>query len=189
MDLEFTAEEEDLSANVRDVLAGIAPMGVVRAIYEGTGDDAEVWARMVQLDWPALTIPEAHGGLGLGFVEQAIVAEQLGRSVAPGPYLATVTQFAPAVRELGDEAAHARFLPLVATGELTGSLAVAENGRWSPDAVRATATPVDGGWRLDGRKGAVLHGASVDEVVVIARGADGLGAWVVPVADARRPCP
>ena len=170
MDLEFTEEEADLRANVADVLAGIAPMSVVRAIYEGTGDDSAVWEQMVQLDWPALTIPDAHGGIGLGFLEQAIVAEEMGRSVAPGPYLATVTQFVPAVRELGSDELQAEVLPRVAHGELTGTLALAEEGRWSPEAVKATASPVDGGWRLDGRKDAVLHGAAVDEVVVVASG-------------------
>ena len=62
------------------------------------------WDSMVALDWPALAIPEEYGGVGLGFVEMAVVVEELGRAVAPGPLLATVTQFAPMVREAG----HAR---------------------------------------------------------------------------------
>jgi alkylation response protein AidB-like acyl-CoA dehydrogenase len=179
MDLEFSDEEAEFRDSVRSVLEGICPTAVVRAVHEGTGDATEVWRRMVELDWPALTIPQAHGGVGFGFLELAIVAEQLGRATVPGPFLATATQFAPAVRELGGAAEQARFLPRVAAGELTGTLAVAEGGRWHPDAVRAEARRTGGGWHLTGRKEAVLDGATADEVVVVARGEEGLGAFVV----------
>ncbi|HEY6530987.1 MAG TPA: acyl-CoA dehydrogenase family protein [Acidimicrobiales bacterium] len=179
MDLEFSEDEAELRQMVTDVLDGISPPSVVRAIYEGTGDDSDVWAQMVELDWPALTIDEAHGGVGFGYLELAIVAEQIGAHTTPGPFLATASQFAPAVRELGDEAARAAWLPRIAAGEITGSLAIAEGGRWSPDAVTATATREGDGWRLEGRKEAVVHGAAVDEVVVVVRGAEGLGAFVV----------
>ena len=79
MDLEFSEDEAELRDNVRSVLDGICPRSVVRAVYERTGDAAAVWTKMVELDWPALGIAEAHGGLGMGFLELAIVAEELGR--------------------------------------------------------------------------------------------------------------
>jgi alkylation response protein AidB-like acyl-CoA dehydrogenase len=183
VDLEFSEDEAELRESVKDVLDGISPLSLVRSIYEGTGDDKELWTRMVELDWPALTIDESDGGVGFGYIELAIVSEQLGAHVSPGPFLATASQFAPAVRELGDADARARWLPKVAAGDITGSLALAEGGSWTADAVRATATPVDGGWRLEGRKDAVLHGAVVDEVVVIVRSEAGLGAVVVPRTD------
>lgn len=185
MDLEFSDEEAALAENVRDVLAGIVPTAVVRAVFEGKGDDAEVWRRMVELDWPGLAIPEAHGGIGLGFLELAIVADQLGRTAAPGPFLPTTTQLAPVVQELGGEAMQADVLGRIAAGALTGTLAIAEAGSWRPGAVQLRATPDDtGGWRLDGRKEAVLQGATVDELAVIGRADDGtLGAFLVPRAE------
>lgn len=183
MDLELSDDEADLRDNVRSVLAGICPPSLVRSVFEGKDRPPELWARIVELGWPALAIAEDHGGLGLGFVEQVLVAEELGRAVAPCPLLATTTQFAPAVRELGDAAAAARFLSPVAEGTSTGTLAWAEDGRWSIDAVRTTARPQGGGWVLDGAKHAVLDGATADEVVVIARGDGGLGAFVVPGPD------
>jgi alkylation response protein AidB-like acyl-CoA dehydrogenase len=121
--------------------------------------------------------------VGYGYLELAIVAEQMGAHATPGPFLATASQFAPAVRELGDDAARDRWLPRVAAGEITGSLALAEGGQWRLDAVAATATPDGDGWRLEGRKDAVLNGATVDEVVVVVGGPDGLGAFVVARAD------
>jgi alkylation response protein AidB-like acyl-CoA dehydrogenase len=189
MDLELSEDEAALRDNVRAVLASACPPATVRAAFEGKGDATALWARMVELHWPALAIAEEYGGLGLGLVEVAIVAEELGRSVAPGPYLATVTQFAPAVREVGaGRPLAAELLGRVAAGEVTGTVALAERGRWEPAAVAATATEVEGGWALRGTKDAVLDGAEVEEVLVIARtattsGGDGLGAFVVPGAD------
>jgi alkylation response protein AidB-like acyl-CoA dehydrogenase len=186
MDLELSEEESELRDNVRAVLAGICPPASVRAIYEGKGDAASVWAKMVELGWPALAIPEELGGLGMGFVEVALVAEELGRAVAPGPFLSTVTQFAPAVRELGGDAAlGCDLLRGVAAGEVTGTVALAEDGGWAAEAAGATAGETAGGWVLSGVKRAVLDGAEADEVLVVARaagtsGPDGLGAFVVP---------
>ncbi|HEY8544755.1 MAG TPA: acyl-CoA dehydrogenase family protein, partial [Acidimicrobiales bacterium] len=206
MDLELSDDEAALRENVRSVLSGICPPSTVRAVHEGTGDGSGVWARMVDLSWPALAIPEAHGGLGMGFVEVAIVVEELGRSVAPGPFLATVTQFAPAVREVGDLGGTnggtnggagdadgpgpapfaADLLRRLAAGELTGAVAQAEGADWGPAAGSVTATPGSGGsWVLHGTKGPVLDGATADEVLVVAAGANGasgLGAFVVPGA-------
>jgi alkylation response protein AidB-like acyl-CoA dehydrogenase len=122
VDLEFSEDEAALRDSARDVVDGISPPSVVRALYEGTGGADEVWRQMVALDWPGLAIAEEHGGVGMGFLELAIVAEQLGRATVPGPFLATATQFAPALRELGDGAAR---LARVAAGDLTGTLAVA----------------------------------------------------------------
>jgi alkylation response protein AidB-like acyl-CoA dehydrogenase len=190
MDLELSEDESDLRDNVRAVLASICPPAAVRAVYEGKGDRASIWSRMVELSWPALAIPEQHGGLGLGFVEVALVAEELGRAVVPSPFLATVTQFAPAVRELGGGSPLAgEVLGRVAAGGVTGTVALAEDGRWEPTAVHATATATAtgsaDGWVLGGAKDAVLDGAEADEVVVVGRapgssGREGLGAFLVP---------
>ena len=179
MDLELSEEESELRDNVRAVLASICPPPVVRAVYEGKGDAAPIWAKMVELYWPALAIAEEHGGLGLGFVEVTIVAEELGRAVVPGPFLATVTQFTPVVRELRSGSG---LLGRVAAGELAGTVALAEEGSWELPAVAATAEETADGWVLRGTKSAVLDGADADEVLVVARGAEGLGVFVVPHA-------
>jgi alkylation response protein AidB-like acyl-CoA dehydrogenase len=187
MDLELSDDESALRDNVRSVLTGICPPSAARAVHEGKGDGRGIWERMVELSWPALAIAEEHGGLGMGFVEVAIVAEELGRALAPGPFPATVTQFAPAVRELAAGAPDlaADVLARVAAGSVTGAVALAEGASWSPSGVTATATPSSGGgsgaWVLGGTKGPVPDGATADEVLVVARSADGgLGAFLVP---------
>ena len=188
MQLDFTPEQDELRDGVRTMLTNECPMALVREVFEkGTRADA-LWAHMVELGWPALTVPETAGGLGFGAVELAVVVEELGRVMAPGPYLATVTEFAAVVREVGNDAQRQRFLGAVAAGEITGALAIAEgSGSFDPAQVTATATTEGDDVVLTGTKHFVLDGATADEVVVVARapgtaGDDGLGAYVVPGA-------
>jgi alkylation response protein AidB-like acyl-CoA dehydrogenase len=184
VDLEFTRDQEDLRDSVRSFLAKECPIDLVRAVVE-TGESPEkLWDSMVALDWPALAIAEENGGIGLSFVETAIVAEELGRVIAPGPLLATVTQFAPVVREVGTPEQRQSFLSQVATGTLTGALALADHPRrWGLGDVTMRAEPADGGWTLRGTKRGVLAGPRLDELAVVAGVDAGLGAFVVPVSD------
>jgi len=185
VELEFTGEQEELRASVRSFLEKECPIGVVRAVVE-TGEAPEkLWGAMIALDWPALAVPEEYGGIGLTILETAVVVEELGRAVAPGPLLATVTQFAPMVRQVGSPAQQQHFLSAIATGEVAGTVALADHPRaWSLDDVTMTAEPVDGGWILAGRKLAVLAAEGTTHLVVIARAGAGMGAFVVPIADA-----
>src|SRR6478736_8777515 len=163
MQLEFTDEQDELRDGVRQMLQRECPMSLVRNVVEkGAEADAaagDLWRQMVELVWPALTVPEEYGGLGLGMVELAVVVEELGRVMAPVPFLPTVSQFAPAVRELGDDDQRARFLGAVAAGTVTGSLALTEaGGSYDPARVRATATPTGADFVLEGEKQAVVDG-------------------------------
>jgi alkylation response protein AidB-like acyl-CoA dehydrogenase len=186
MDLEFTDDQQALRASVRSVLERHCPISLVRDVVEKGAPVGPLWEQMVALDWQALTVPADAGGLGLGYVELAVVLEELGRVVAPGPLTATVTQLVPAVREAGSAEQHRRFLGPVAEGRLTGTLALAEaGGRWAAGDVATVARARDGAWSLSGVKRWVVDGATADEMVVAARlegttGDDGIGLFVVP---------
>ncbi len=185
MDFELSDDQVALPENARAVLAAACPPSVVRSVFEHRGDGREVWQQLTQLGWPALGIGAAHGGLDRDFVDVALVVEELGRVVAPSPYVATATQFVPLLREAGSPAHHDRFLPRVAVGTLTGTVALAEDGVWQTGAVRATARRAGQAWVVNGHKSHVLDGATADEIVVVARhdgssGDDGLGVFVVP---------
>src|SRR5215213_9524782 len=132
MDFEFTEDQLDLREAARSVLGAACPPSLVRGVHEGTGDGAALWRTLVEHDWPALGLPEDVGGLGLGYLEAAILVEELGRLAAPSPYLATVTQLVPALREAGATS----LLGDVASGAVTGSPALAEDGRWELGVVR-----------------------------------------------------
>src|ERR1700680_2999719 len=139
MELEFTADQDELRDSMRAVLAKESPVGLARRVVdEGIRPDA-LWATLTGLGWPALTVPESDGGIGLGMIEAGILAEEVGRVIAPGPLLATVTQFVPAVRETATAEQRAHFLGTVATGDCSGALAVAERrGSFDPASVTAT---------------------------------------------------
>ncbi|TML58828.1 MAG: acyl-CoA dehydrogenase family protein, partial [Actinobacteria bacterium] len=128
MDLELTDEQLELRDTVRSFLAKECPIGLVREVVEKGTRPERLWASMVELGWPALLVPESAGGVGLGFVELAVLAEEAGRTLTPGPFLATATQFVPAVLEAGSPEQQERFLGAVARGETTGTLAVADDG-------------------------------------------------------------
>jgi alkylation response protein AidB-like acyl-CoA dehydrogenase len=184
VELEFTSDQEELRDSVRSVLSRECPIGVVREVVEKGVDTGALWEHMTQLYWPALTVPEAYGGMGLGMVELAVLTEELGRAVAPGPLFATVAMFVPAIREGGTDEQQRRFLTPVAEGTLSGTLAVAEaSGSWEPDDIGAEARRDGDGWALSGTKHFVMEGDRVAEVVVAARAGDGLGLFVVPGAE------
>lgn len=191
MHLDFTEEQDHLRESVAAVLRRECPPSLVRGIVEGTADAGPLWQTMVSLDWPALTIPEDCGGVGYGYVELAVLAEELGRAVAPGPLFPTVTQFVPAVREAGTPEQAKRFLGAVAAGELSGTLAVTETGgRWEPDAMAATARADGDAWVLRGEKQFVVEAGRVDEIVVAAHLGEhdvtgDVGLFVVPSSETR----
>jgi alkylation response protein AidB-like acyl-CoA dehydrogenase len=181
MDLELSDDQHELRDNIRSVLEGTCPPAVVRAVYEGEGTADELWAQMVELYWPALGVAEDAGGLGFGFVEVGLLAEELGRVAAPGPLLAQVSQFLPVLAEAGVSDA----LGEAAAGERVGALAYAEQGRWEPAAVTTVAAPAGDGWTVTGAKDGVLGGAYADTFAVAARTPDDeVGVFLVAAADA-----
>jgi alkylation response protein AidB-like acyl-CoA dehydrogenase len=190
VELEFSDDQEELRGSIQAVLTNESPVSLARSIVEDGARPTALWATMVELGWPALTIEEDYGGIGLGMLEAAILAEELGRVIAPGPLLPTVSQFVPALRETGTPEQRAHLLGHVAAGEMTGSLAIAErSGSFDPADVATTIT-FDGDHAvLTGEKRFVIEGDAVDELVVVARvadqsGDDGVRAVLVPVSSA-----
>ncbi|HEX4493868.1 MAG TPA: acyl-CoA dehydrogenase family protein [Acidimicrobiia bacterium] len=189
MELEFSRDQEELRDSIRAVLVKESPVALARSVVE-TGEPADaLWATMTELGWPALTTAEEHGGIGLGAIEAGILAEELGRVMAPGPLLATVTQYVPIVRETADAEQQAKFLGAVARGEVRGALALSEaSGSSDPAAVTATATPDGDGYVLHGTKRFAIEARGADELAVVVRlagteGDDGITVVVVPGAD------
>ena len=169
MDFAFTSDQLELRDNARSVLTGACPVSLVRNVFEHKDDGGaeKLWATLVDLGWPAIGEPEDAGGLGMTFVETGLVVEELARVVAPSPFLATVTQFAPMVRGTHN----ASWSRDVAEGRITGALAIAPE---------VAATQEGGRWYLSGSATNVLDGATADEVAVVADG----GVFVVARATA-----
>ena len=170
MEFEFSDDQLELQRAVRDVLDAEAPPELARAVADGRPGAEEFWATLVDLDWPSMALPEHVGGLGYGWVELAIVLEELGRHAAPGPFVATLTQFAPMIAETAGPGRAAELLSTVAAGETTGTVAVDEgSGTWDPGDVHATARRDDDDYVLAGTKRYVVDGATADEIAAVVR--------------------
>ena len=120
MDFELDDDQRELQDTVRGIVDKECSPSFVRSVIDEGTDPGGWWETMVDLYWPALAIAEEHGGLGMGWVELAILLEELGRATDPSPFVATTTQFAPAITNCGDAAQQARWLGSVAAGTIIG---------------------------------------------------------------------
>src|SRR5918995_5888595 len=120
MDFDLTQEQKEIKAVARELLAARAPWAKVREAAECRRYDEELWSELVELGWPGIAVAAEHGGQGLGAVELAVLLEELGYAVAATPVLGTVLA-AAAIAHAGDNAQRARWLPGLASGELTGA--------------------------------------------------------------------
>ncbi len=171
-----TAELAELRTAVRDFLSAKSGEVQVRQVMESErGYDEAVWAQMAeQLGLQALALPAEHGGDGYGFVELAVVLEEMGRALLPSPFLSTIVLAGSALVAAGDAGAQAAHLPGIATGKTTATLAVAEaDGAWDTASLATTAIRGDKGWTLRGEKCFVLDGATADLILVVARTDEG----------------
>ncbi len=159
MDFELEEEQVELQRVVRDVVERECPPALVRSVVDGSDDARDLWKTLVSLDWPTLTVPAEHGGMGLSLVELVITLEELGRAADPTPFLATTSQYVPVVRECATaEQAH-ELLSAVCAGA-TGTAAFAA------DTVRARRDGDD--WVLEGTARHVIDGDRADEIAAVA---------------------
>ena len=173
MMLGVSAEQEELRASVRRFLADRAPLSRVRELMEGGETDWAVWEQAgSQLGLQGLAIPEAYGGAGFSFAEQAIVLEEFGAALYGGPYLASAVLAATALLASPDEGARRELLPPIASGRTVATLAFTEDGgSWDPGAIRLSAVKDGAAWRLDGHKSFVLDGGTARLVGELGEGA------------------
>ena len=170
MSFAFTDEQvmlQDAAARLVEEVGGSA---VVRAAGSSDiGYDPAVWKQMVDMGWAAIVVPEANGGIGLGQIELSIVAEACGRALLPSPLLATTTA-TRAIVVAGDAAQQDRWLPSIAAGELTATVALTgPDGGYGADDITATLTRDGDGYRLDGAASFVLDGHVADLILVAAK--------------------
>jgi alkylation response protein AidB-like acyl-CoA dehydrogenase len=188
MHFSYTDEQDEFRRVVRRFLEDHSPPAEVRRLMETeTGYDPDVWRKLSEeLGLPGLHLPEAYGGQGFSPVELGIVLQEMGRALLCAPYFGSSVLAAGALVNAADEDEKKELLPALASGEAIGALALCEPaGRWDADGITLTATPADGGFRLDGVKTHVVDGHTADVVVVVARspgssGEDGISFFRVP---------
>jgi len=179
--LAFSKGQHALQNTLRGFLTDHLPPAVLRAALEtAAGYSPELHARLAaELGLTGLTIPREFGGLGLSQAEASVAHTELGRALYPGPLLSSLLA-AGVLATAGDRAAKQHWLPRMADGSVTGTVAAAsEAGHWSPgaDSVRAERAP--GGWRLYGHRWYVIGGHVADIVLVPALTDSGLAMFLV----------
>jgi alkylation response protein AidB-like acyl-CoA dehydrogenase len=164
MDFAFSEEQGMLRDSARSFLSSrFSPERVVELAESPEGWDRGSWKELADLGWLGLSVPEDVGGAGFGFLEEAVLFEELGRSLFPGPYLSTVALALPALVE-------SEHLTAVVGGDKTATFAWAEpEGPQRLTDLSELSTRgerVNGSWTLSGEKTLVADGAAADVAVV-----------------------
>src|SRR5579872_3143339 len=167
MNFDFSDEQKQMRDEARKFLAEKCPPKAVRAVLDGkVAYDKELWKGLADMGFLGVAIPESYGGAGAGHLELCVIAEEMGRALAPVPFSSTVYLAAETLLLAGSDAQKQKWLSLIATGEAIGTLALFEGkGNPSPQAIKLTAN----GGALNGVKRPVPDGAIADFAIVAAR--------------------
>ncbi len=154
MDFGLSEEQEMLQQSAREFLTQECPPTFVRAMYaEPDGFSRELHRKMAEQGWTGLLVPEAHGGLGLGMLDMAVLLEEMGRAAVPGPFLFSSVLVTLALMQGGTNEQKANWLPRLASGEAIGTLAFLEkDDRLDAEGVQLQAQKHRDGYTLSGTK-------------------------------------
>ena len=192
MDLGLSEEQELLKASARDFLQKECPKQLVKQLDESEeGYSPELWQKMAGLGWMGLPFPQEYGGEGGSFLDLAILLEEMGHNIVPGPYFSTIVLGGLAILATGSLTQKSEFLPRVCSGMLILTLALTEPSvRYDAAAVKTTAATRNGDYVINGTKLFVPDANVADYLLCVARTKedgnpeDGITVFIV---DARSP--
>ena len=177
MNFDFSAEQKQLRDQARRFLADKCPPSAVRAVLEGAQSyDRDLWLGLGEMGFLGAAIPEEYGGVGLGHLELCVIAEELGRALAPVPTVSSIYLAAEFLMLAGAEAQKQAWLPKLASGAAIGTFAFGEGtGRVTERSIKATVA----NGKLSGVKAPVADGDIADVAVVAARDGGAISLFVV----------
>ncbi|MEX2393062.1 MAG: acyl-CoA dehydrogenase family protein [Actinomycetota bacterium] len=175
MDFGLNEDQETLAKYARDFLDNECPTTFVRKMLEHeTAHDASFYQHIAQLGWMGIAIPEQFGGGGMTYVDLAVLLEEMGRALVPGPFFATVCLAAPVIVEAGNDAQKQDLLPQIASGERNATVAYTEaSGNVEASGIEMSARADGNNFVLGGTKRFVLDAHVADTLIVAARTSDG----------------
>ncbi|WP_448582621.1 acyl-CoA dehydrogenase family protein [Thermaurantiacus sp.] len=172
MALALTDDERMIRDSAEGFFAEHAPVSELRRLRDSkdpTGFDRELWAKMAELGFAGVAIPQAHGGAGLGMVAAGLIQEAIGRNLSLSPFFSTGILAATLVSRGGSDEQKAALLPKMAAAQMIVALAADEKPRHTPAHIATRAEPSGNGFRLSGVKPFVLDGQVADRLIVAAR--------------------
>jgi alkylation response protein AidB-like acyl-CoA dehydrogenase len=175
MDYELTEEQKILQKSAADFLKKECPKELVRRLEETEEKHSPVlWRKMADLGWLGLHLPEEYGGTDWSFLHMAVLLEEMGYNICPGPFISTTLLGCVPILEAGTEAQKQEILPKVAGGDWMLTMALTEqDGGCEPAALKAKAAREDGEWVIDGVKLFVPDALVADMILCVARTAEG----------------
>ena len=167
MNFDFSDDQKQMRDQARRYLSEQCPPEAVREVLDGKAAyDRALWKGFADMGFLGVAIPEEYGGAGAGHLELCVIAEEVGRALAPVPFSSTVYLAAEALLLAGSEAQKKKWLPLIASGDAIGTLALFEgSGNPSPKAIKVSAS----NGTISGTKKPVPDGAIADFAIVAAR--------------------
>ncbi|QTC90369.1 acyl-CoA dehydrogenase family protein [Brevundimonas goettingensis] len=172
MPLILTEEQTMLKEAADGFLSENAPVAHLRALrdsHDADGVSRDLWKAFGEMGFAGVIIPEEHGGSGLGAVEAGVMAEALGRTLTPSPFMGSGVLCASLLAEGGSTEQQGEWLPKIAAGEAILALALDEGPKHRPSAMTARAERSGNGFKLNGAKGFVLDGHIADALIVAAK--------------------
>ena len=190
MDFGLNEDQETLAKYARDFLTNECPATFVRRMMEHeTACDQQFYAHMAELGWMGIAIPDTYGGQGMTYVDLAVLMEEMGRALVPGPFFASVCLAAPLVITAGNDDQKRTIAGGIASGERIATVAYTEpSGRLDAGGIQMAAKERGDSFVLTGAKHFVLDAHVADTLLVAARtsgdGAEGVTLFVVDTAAA-----
>jgi alkylation response protein AidB-like acyl-CoA dehydrogenase len=172
MPLVLSDEQQMLQETARGFVDEKSPISELRRLRDEdveTGFHKELWSQMAELGLAGVLVPEEHGGSGFGYVGAGLIAQELGRTLAASPYIATSIMAASALSRLGTDDQKAQHLPKIAAGESVFAIASDEAKKHTPNHVAMRAERSGNGFKLSGEKTFVAEGFAADQLIVAAR--------------------
>lgn len=199
MDFDLSKPQKMLKDSARSLLARECSTEQVRKLMAtDTAYDEKLWKSLADQGWTGMMISEDQGGLELGLVEMAAVAEEMGRACLPGPFISTLWASA-LISESSSGEQKSRYLEAISTGEMKATVALLESSAdWNPLSVQLHAEKVLDGYFLTGRKEFVTDADVADVIICVARSgeeilllpvnrkAEGITVTATPAIDATR---
>jgi acyl-CoA dehydrogenase len=172
MKLILNEEQQMLRDSAKDFAEQKTPVSHFRGLRDNKDPlnwDKEIWKEMVDLGWSGILIPEEFGGSDFGLAGISVIMQEVGKTLTPSPLLATAVLGASAITSFGTQDQKSKYLPLIASGEITTAIAVDEESHHAPANTITKAELVKDKWVLNGKKKFVVDGASADVLIILAR--------------------
>ena len=172
MKLILSEEQKFLRDTAKDFAHEKTPITHFRALRDNKDEtlwDKDIWQEMVKLGWSGILIPEEFDGSDFGVAGISVILQEIGRTLTPSPLFSTGVLGAYAISNFGSQEQKEKYLPKIASGEITTALAVDESSHHDPSKTVFVAKKSNEDYILNGKKTFVIDGASADVLIVLAR--------------------